>query len=103
MKFLIAFLCLQETLLTSLFVTSYATTVDIPSDNIVQNAISSRRHLAETIFEPLDCNIDLDSEPCTSWEESFGDLSSHESKVVIECGTCITMDFRGDSLLLQGG
>ena len=53
-------------------------------------------------FVYLSCNSALDDQPCPSWTSVFGSSATvFSERVIIECGTCITMDQR-DVTLEQG-
>jgi hypothetical protein len=44
------------------------------------------------VFEPLDCNKDLQNDPCLrSWSSMLGHSLVFDREVVIPCGTCIVM------------
>ena len=43
-------------------------------------------------FAPLQCNYNLDEQPCIPWSQKFGTDSRPREEIVIPCGECITMD-----------
>lgn len=54
---------------------------------------------ASSFFQPLPCNANLQSLPCTKWSALTFDISQ---KVTIPCGSCVEMDQSG-TLNLVGG
>lgn len=52
-------------------------------------------------FVQLTCNENLN--PCVGWNEYFGSASSHTSRLTLQCGDCVIMDFNGASLTLSDG
>ena len=67
-----------------------------------------QRRTAETGSEPpdfqrLDCNKDLAGTPCRPWSTIFGNSTRYNQRIVIECGTCVTMDHRGPSVRFEKG
>lgn len=64
-----------------------------------------KRKLQSGLFTSLDCNAELESEHCdATWTSQFGSNQAlHSLPVVIPCGQCITMNFPGEKLQLQGG
>jgi hypothetical protein len=73
--------------------------VDFQGEKIVQ--VDEERRLEVDDFVPLSCNnAVLD---CDSWTTVFGNVAAHTSRVVVPCGTCVTMDHPGPVLTLQDG
>jgi len=62
----------------------------------------ARRRLIMDDFVPLSCNGALDLQPCPSWGSVFGPATTtFPQRVIIDCGTCVTMD-QPDLTLEQG-
>jgi len=59
------------------------------------------RSLMAKDFVPLSCNNMLSD--CKSWRTIFGNDAVHTARVVVPCGTCVTMDHPGPELILQDG
>jgi G8 domain len=59
--------------------------------------------VAEAIqdFVPLTCNANLGS--CVSWSQTFGTQTQVASRIIVDCGKCITMDHPGPTLTLTAG
>ena len=54
-------------------------------------------------FVPLSCNSNLGTTACGSWTTIFGAAKEFANRVIVDCGTCITMDHPGPELTLTGG
>ena len=52
-------------------------------------------------FVPLSCNSNMTA--CVSWTQIFGTAAEFPFRVIIDCGTCITMDYPGTELMLAAG
>ncbi|EEC45131.1 predicted protein [Phaeodactylum tricornutum CCAP 1055/1] len=63
---------------------------------------SSSRRLARG-FVPLSCNANIDNSKCSSFIDTFGTNSVHASRLVVPCGTCVSMDHPGPLLTLNDG
>ena len=63
----------------------------------------SIRELATADFAPLTCNNNLAAATCLSFSDTFGDDAVQTERVIIDCGTCITMDHPGPTLSLLDG
>jgi hypothetical protein len=60
-----------------------------PAFNMLSSSVV--RH-PSGIFEPLDCNRNLEDDPClTPWRSKFGDSVAFDREVVVPCGTCIVL------------
>jgi G8 domain len=59
--------------------------------------------VAEAIqdFVPLSCNSNLGA--CVSWTQTFKTDVQFANRIIIDCGTCITMDHPGPTLTLTAG
>lgn len=64
------------------------------SSNSTSSTLPTNRRLVTRDFVPLACNSNVNKVPCTSWLSKFGDNSVHFKRIVIECGECITMDYK---------
>lgn len=55
-------------------------------------------------FQPLPCNANLDKARCVPWSTLFGHNLTWVKRIVIPCGTCVTMDLAsGGTLTLNDG
>jgi G8 domain len=54
-------------------------------------------------FVGLGCYAKLSSAPCTPWSTMYGSGNHHSTRVVIECGQCVTMDLLQGMLTLSNG
>lgn len=53
----------------------------------------ARRLQGMNNFVPLSCNAALGTQPCPSWTSVFGSATTFFSgRVIVACGTCVTMD-----------
>ena len=53
-------------------------------------------------FVPLSCNAALETQPCPSWTSVFGSSTTYfPERVIVACGTCVTMD-QQNMTLAQG-
>jgi len=59
------------------------------------------RRLEVGDFVPLSCNDILSG--CDSWASIFENNAEHTARVIVPCGTCVTMDYPGPELILQDG
>jgi hypothetical protein len=65
------------------------------------NQVDEERRLDVDDFVPLSCNNVISN--CNSWTTIFGSVAEHTSKIIVPCGTCVTMDHPGPELTLQDG
>lgn len=78
------------------------------SSNSTSSNLPTNRRLETRDFVPLACNANVNKVLCTSWLSKFGDNTVHFKRIVIECGECITMDYKeanmnSSKLTLLGG
>ena len=69
---------------------------------VVGGEVDNARKLMMMNFAPLSCNSEIDKAACVPWTSvpALGTATSFSSKVVIECGTCVTMDIATDAPLV---
>ena len=67
------------------------------------NAEIISRRLEISDFVPLECNANLDKAPCGSWTSKFGAGGTFAERIIIPCGECVSMDYSGGILTLNGG
>jgi len=79
----------------------FNTTIGAKTENHKVAIAKMRRQLLLDDFVPLSCNAGLGA--CVSWTSVFGIAAEFSERVIVGCGTCITMDHPGPELtLLQG-
>lgn len=75
---------------------------------IVQNNYELPSNLERKLVQggdlvPLSCNGALAAAICQPWTSRFGATSVHSNLVVVPCGECIMMDYKGPTLTLNSG
>lgn len=52
------------------------------------------RRLQSNDFVPLSCNDNVASAPCIPWSQMFGEMLSHDERVFVPCGQCVSFDLQ---------
>jgi len=75
--------------------------ITMPTPTEPLSCVSVEERMLDIMMDPLECNDEIDTQPCTLFTSEFPDVKNSDT-IEIPCGVCVIMDHQETKLVLSG-